>query len=409
MKHRFVSAALLPLVLFFSNFMWGAATESVLYTFTSGADGGNPYAGPILDSKGNLYGTTVYGGAYNYGAVFELSPGANGQWTETVLHSFNFDGKDGIRPYSSLVMDASGNLYGTTNIGGASNLGTVFRLQPNSDGTWTETVLYSFMGDGIDGTGPYANLVLDKLGNLYGTTYGGGDLGEGTVFEVSPEANDTWQEKVIFFFDYTNGAAPYAGLVADSRGIFYGTTEYGGAFEHGVVFALKRGKGGTWVESVLHQFNPATGDGFEPYAGLVIDSSNHLYGTTLYGGSGGSGTIFEVVQIQGKWREQVIHSFSLTNDGINPYGPLALDSAGNLYGTTWQSIVNNIGGAGIVFELSPVSRTVWQESILHSFETANDGGNPYSGVAVDSAGEVFGTTYYGGLFPGTGVVFEVIP
>src|SRR5258708_10955072 len=309
-----------------------AQTETVLYTFSGGSDGGNPYAGPILDNKGNLYGTTVYGGAYNWGAVFKLSPDTNGQWTETVLHSFNSDGQDGIRPYSSLVMDPSGNLYGTTNIGGAYNYGTVFRLHPNADGSWTETVLHSFNADGTDGNETYANLIFDKLGNLYGTTYYGGSQGEGMVFQLSPGANGTWLEQVILSFNYADGAAPYGGLVLDSTGVFYGATNSGGTYQHGVVFSLKRGSNGAWIESVLHTFNPSTGDGWAPYAGLVIDKAGHLYGTTLYGGNG-SGTVFELAHVNGNWVETLIHNFT-QQDGINPYSPLVIDASGNLYRTT---------------------------------------------------------------------------
>jgi uncharacterized repeat protein (TIGR03803 family) len=384
-----------------------AQTETVLYTFSGGSDGGNPYAGPILDNKGNLYGTTVYGGAYNWGAVFKLSPDTNGQWMETVLHSFNSDGQDGIRPYSSLVMDPSGNLYGTTNIGGAYNYGTVFRLHPNADGSWTETVLHSFNADGTDGNEPYANLIFDKLGNLYGTTYYGGSQGEGTVFQLSPGANGTWLEQVILSFNYADGAAPYGGLVLDSTGVFYGATNSGGTYQHGVVFSLKRGSNGAWIESVLHTFNPSTGDGWAPYAGLVIDKAGHLYGTTLYGGNG-SGTVFELAHVNGNWVETLIHNFT-QQDGINPYSPLVIDASGNLYGTTWQSLINNVGGAGIVFELSQTKPNVWQETVLHNFVNPGDGGNPYSGVALDGAGHVYGTTYWGGVFPGTGVVFKVTP
>lgn len=409
-------ALLFTLVLASSAFILSAGayaepTEKVLYTFTGGNDGGNPYAGLIMDGQGNLYGTTVYGGAYNYGAVVRLSPGTGGQWTETVLHSFNFDGIDGFRPYSSLVRDAAGNLYGTTNIGGAYGVygfGTVFELVRGPHDTWTEKVLHSFNDDGIDGYNPYANLVFDKQGNLYGTTYLGGiPFGVGTVFQLAPQPDGSWEEHIIHRFNYTDGGEPYGGLVLDQAGNLYGTTEFGGAHSHGTVFMLKRMPNGAWIQRVLHSFNPLNGDGFEPYAGLVIDKAGRLYGTTIYGGAGyGWGSVFEVVQVQGKWKERVIHSFEGTDDGFNPHGPLAIDAAGNLYGMTFQSIVNNIGGAGIVFKLSRTQNT-WQETILHSFEAPSDGGNPYSGVVLDKTGNIFGTTYEGGL--SYGVVFEVTP
>jgi uncharacterized repeat protein (TIGR03803 family) len=403
-----IAAMALSLLIVGNSILCHGASEQVIYTFTGGKDGGNPYAGPILDSKGNLYGTTLYGGVYGYGAVFELSLGPDGQWTEYVLHSFNLDGQDGIRPYSSLVMDASGNLYGTTEIGGAYSLGTAFELSPGPNG-WTEKILHSFNADGTDGYNPYANLILDTHGNLYSTTYYGGTGSVGTVFELSPNPDGSWKETIINNFDYTHGGEPYGGLVWDHSGNLYGTTEYGGDYQHGTVFELKHHAKGKWQEIVLHSFNPNDGDGFLPYGGLAIDKSNRFYGTTLYGGNTfANGAVFKVQRVKGVWQESVIHSFSDQNDGFYPYGPLAIDSAGRLYGTTWQSIVGGVGGAGIVFQLSR-KKQVWQETILHQFVNPGDGGNPYSGVVLDSLGNIYGTTYWGGDFGGTGVVFEVTP
>jgi uncharacterized repeat protein (TIGR03803 family) len=384
-----------------------AQTEAVLYSFTGGNDGGNPYGGLILDGQGNLYGATVYGGTYGYGAVFELSPGPNGQWIETVLHSFNLDGQDGIRPYSSLVMDSAGNLYGTTYLGGTYGLGTVFEILPGLNGSWTEKVLHSFNSDGTDGFNPYANLVLDAKGNLYGTTYVGGTGSVGTVFELSPNPDGTWKETIIFNFDYTHGGEPYGGVVFDRAGHLYGMTQYGGDFTHGTVFKLERNHKAIWKETVLHSFNPGNGDGFNPMSGLAIDRSGRLYGTTLYGGdSWPNGAVFEMQRVKGQWQESVIHSFENVNDGFNPYGPLAIDSAGNLYGMTFQSYVGGVGGAGIVFQLSRKKHT-WVETILHQFVAAGDAGNPYSGPVLDSAGNIYGATYYGG--DGNGAVFEITP
>jgi uncharacterized repeat protein (TIGR03803 family) len=326
--------------------------------------------------------------------VFKLSTDPNGQWIETVLHSFNLDGKDGIRPYSSLVMDAAGNLYGTTNIGGRHSLATVFEITPHANGRWTEKVLHHFNSNGKDGYNPYANLIFDAHGNLYGTTYLGGSGAVGTVFELSPGTNGTWQETIVHNFMYTDGGEPYGGLVSDRRGNLYGTTEYGGDFTHGTVFELKPQPAGSWAEKVLHSFDPGNGDGFNPYSGLVIDKSNRLYGTTLYGGDSYAwGAVFEMQQVKGQWQESVIHSFEAVNDGRNPYGPLAIDSAGRLYGMTFESLVNNVGGAGIVFQLTRTKSNVWQETILHQFGVdPGDGGNPYSGLVLDNAGNIYGTT-----------------
>jgi len=397
----------LSLLIFENSILCHAASEQVTYTFTGVNDGGNPYAGLIFDGHGNLYGTALYGGSFGYGTVFELSPGPNG-WTETVLHSFNLDGQDGIRPYSSLVMDASGNLYGTTEIGGAYNLGTAFQLS-SGPGGWTEKVLHNFNADGTDGYNPYDNLVLDARGNLYGTASNGGAGQEGIVFELSPKPDGTWLETIIYTFDYTHGGLPLGGLVWDRSGNLYGTTEYGGDYQHGTVFELMHRPKGKWQEIVLHSFNPGEGDGFLPQCGLAIDKANRLYGTTLYGGNSfANGAVFEVKRVKGVWQESVIHSFNNQNDGFYPYGPLAIDSVGRLYGTTWQSYVGGVGGAGIVFQLF-LKKHNWQETIVHQFVNPGDGGNPYSGVVLDDLGNIYGTTYWGGDFGGTGVVFEVTP
>jgi uncharacterized repeat protein (TIGR03803 family) len=404
------------LVVLVSSASSWAASEKVLHTFTGGNDGRSPYAGLILDDSGNLYGTTPYGGAYGYGTVFEISRGTNGQWKETVLHSFNINGHDGGVPYASLVRDAAGSLYGTTSLGGASGTGcggygcgTAFQLTRGTNGTWTESVLHSFNSAGNDGYTPNANLIFDPHGNLFGTTeYGGWAGGVGTVFELLRNASGEWREKIIHSFNYTNGGEPLCGLVSDSAGNFYGTTQYGGRFTHGTVFELKLQPNGTWKENVLHSFNPGSGDGFEPYSGLVIDSSGRLYGTTPAGGYGW-GTVFRLALVKGLWKESVIHIFEYGQDGINPYGPLAIDPTGRLYGTTWQSYVNNVGGAGIVFRLVRTKAQGWRETILHQFVNAGDGGNPYSGVVLDSTGTIYGTTYMGGDSQGYGVVFEVEP
>jgi uncharacterized repeat protein (TIGR03803 family) len=376
-----------------------AVSEQVIYTFTGGNDGGNPYGGLVLDGNGNLYGTTTSGGAYCYGTVFQFSPGASG-WTETVIHNFNFDGQDGLAPYASLVRDADGNLYGTTNFGGIYNLGTVFELLPSANG-WTEKILHNFNADGIDGYYPYANVILDSNGNLYGTATNGGVGLQGIVFELSPNPDGTWQETILLSFDYTHGGLPLGGLVPDSKANLYGTTAVGGDFQHGTVFELKHRPKGKWQELVLHSFDPSSGDGVAPYS-VVIDQKNRLYGATQ------SGIVFELERSKGSWRETIIHSFNNQDDGYSPYGPLAMDSNGRLYGTTFQSYVGGVGGAGIVFQLSPSSQG-WQETILHQFVTPGDGGNPYAGVVIDNIGNLFGTTYYGGNFGGTGVVFEVTP
>ena len=385
----------------------GVATENGPNTFNT-RDGIWPYAGLMIDASGNLYGTTISGGTYNYGSVFELTPKADGGWRETVPHSFN--GKNGYQPYANLTIDGSGNLYGTTLNGGAYNYGTAFELMPKGGGGWTEEILHNFNKNGKDGYLPYANLVIDGSGNLYGTTQYGGAYNWGTVFELMPKAGGGWMEKILHNFNENgrDGMWPYAGLIIDASGNLYGTTAIGGA-GLGTVFELMPKAGGGWTEKVLHAFNGK--DGFEPYAGLIIDASGNLYGTTSRGGgstncTGGCGTVFELTpKAGGGWKEKVLHAFNVT-DGNYPYGGLTLDASGNLYSTT----VN--GGSysgGTVFELTPRAVGGWKEKVLHSFnQHGNDGFEPFSGLIIDGSGNLYGTTYYGGV-QGWGAVFELMP
>jgi len=279
----------------------GSWTESILLSF-NGTDGNGPHASLIMDGGGNLYGTTRAGGAYGDGTVFELLPPARsgGSWTEAILHSF--DGSDGFGPNSNgLVMDSSGNLYGTTIGGGANNAGTVFELVP-SGGGWTEAVLLSF--NGADGKEPFGGLVMSN-GNLYGTTEIGG-AGYGTVFELTPAGGGGWNEAIPFNFNSTDGAEPVAALVADTSGNLYGTTWKGGTTGAGTVFELVPAAS----ESVLHNFGSAN-DGYGPEANLLLDPHGNLYGTTSEGGTYGWGTVFELTPDgAGGWTESILWSFN---------------------------------------------------------------------------------------------------
>ena len=338
----------------------GTWTEKVLYSFSGGADGTAPYAGLIFDAAGNPYGTTSQGGSYDYGTVFELTPTGGGTWTEKVLHSFNY-ATDGANPYAGLIFDAAGNLYGMTVLGGLFNGGTVFELTPAVGGSWTESVLHNF-GSGTDGANPYAGtLVFDAAGNLYGTTESGGTSNYGTAFELKPAAGGTWTEKVLHNFnnDGADGADPVAGLVFDAAGNLYGTTESGGPYNWGTVFELTPTAGGTWTEQVLRNFNNDGTDGFLPSAGLSFDAAGNLYGTTFYGGTYGGGTVFELTPAAGgTWTEQVLHSFNSDGtDGYQPIAGLILDGAGDLYGTTYAGGSSNVG---TVFEITATPPTPLQ-------------------------------------------------
>ena len=269
----------------------GGWTAKLLHSFNT-TDGANPYASLTFDSAGNLYGTTHQGGTYYEGVVFELTPGAGGIWTEKVLHNFGSSG-DGYYPFSGLVLDSAGNLYGTTPMGGLCvNCGTVFELTLTAGGSWTESVLYSFSGTDL----PLGGLSFDASGNLYGTTEYGGAYGSGTVFELTPSAGGSWTETTLYDFkdNGTDGLNPYASVIFDTFGNLYSTTyEGGGAHSYGTVFELKASSGGNWTEKVLHSFN-SSGGGTYPYAGLILDAAGNLYGTTYEGGAYGYGTVFEI-------------------------------------------------------------------------------------------------------------------
>jgi uncharacterized repeat protein (TIGR03803 family) len=333
----------------------GGWAETVLYNFCSVdgcADGTWPNAGLTLDAAGNLYGTTWNGGgASSYGTVFQLAPGAGNTWTETVLHGFGENG-DGHYPYAvGLIFDAAGNLYGTTLRGSEHDGGTVFKLMPGGGGTWTETVLNRFGDLPRRGSHSQAGLIFDTAGNLYGTTEAGGAYRCGTVFKLTPNTDGRWTETVLHSFKGSDGRSPYASLIFDTAGNLYGTTYKGGAHGLGTVFKITPGANGTWAETVLHSFG-AGGDGYYPYASLIFDAVGNLYGTTSWGGSNGNyGVVFQLVPgVGGKWKEKVLHSFGASGDGVYPYAGLIFDADGNLYGTTSQGGADN---SGTVFKITP--------------------------------------------------------
>jgi uncharacterized repeat protein (TIGR03803 family) len=396
-----------------------AAQEKVLHNFNlDGSGGASPlYGALITDEAGNLYGTTSEGGPPNRtGTVFELHPPLAGKksWREAVLWSFSDidSGKGGIEPFAGLVFDSSHiNLYGTTYIGGTYNGGTIFELSPKKGGGWTHTVLHDFNDDNGDGYDPYAGLVIDAKGNLYGTTYRGGASGLGTVFELKPPAagKTDWTEHILHSFqgNPTDGANPEAGLSFDGNGNLYGTTVYGdtnGLYNAGTVFELSPVAGGGWkYTGVIWSFSNNGVDGSEPgYGSLVLDKSGNLYGTTSGGGTNFLGTVFELSpKTGGGWSETILWDFGSGEDGAFPYAGVIFDTSGNLYGTTFQ------GGEyddGSVFKLTPNLT----ESLLHSFNNNGvDGFEPYAGLLLNH-GVLYGTTPGGGK-DGFGTVFRVKP
>jgi uncharacterized repeat protein (TIGR03803 family) len=395
-----------------------------------------PFGSLTFDPFGNLYGATLDGGANGHGAIFELMPSSGRVWSYAVLYSFQ-SGGDGEGPTGDLVFDSSGNLYGTTAAGGMYGTGTAFELSPSEDDRWAETVLYSFGAQAGDGLRPQAGLVFDTSGNLYGAAYSGGivsapcpDLGCGAVFELSPSLGGGWTESVLYSFQGgSDGEDPLATLILDSLGNLYGTTHQGGGsgcndnpyLGCGTVFKLSPSAAG-WTETILHAFDGRQ-DGAGPVGGLIFDSLGNLYGTAegggIYGlgecdgiGRGGCGVAFELSPNGGGWTESVLHSFRRSNggrnqDGSRPYSSLAFDSVGRLYGTTSRGGGGDSIGSGTVFRLTPSTSGKWTEERF-AFRSQAQGYAPQAAVTLDSSGNVYGVTTDGGA-GGGGVIFEIIP
>jgi len=307
-----------------------AQTLTVLHSFTGGNDGKYPTAGLTMDRAGNFYGTTPYGGASDVGVVFRLSPAGSG-WVLTPLYSFQGPPNDGEIPYSGVVFGPDGSLYGTTEDGGQYGRGTVYRLRPSPAVChsvvcpWEETVLHSF-GSGDDGEFPgYGNLVFDQAGNIYGTTEDGGSGTLGVVFELTP-SNGSWTESVLHSFVEEKGYYPFSGLIFDSSGNLYGTTSAGGTDDTGVVYELSP-SGSGWTENVLasNEFKNA-----DTCSGVVMDGQGNLFGTA--GCFSGGGGVFELTPSNGSWTFNVLYTFSASSTG--PRDSPTLDAAGNVYGTS---------------------------------------------------------------------------
>ncbi len=385
-----------------------AATLTTLASF-AGTDGVEPVAGLVLDAAGDLFGTTQAGGANAAGTVFEIVRTASGYaGTPTVLHSFGSFAGDGLQPVAGLVLDAAGDLFGTTQYGGANDAGTVFEIAKTASGyAGTPTILYSFQR--ADGLTPAAGLVLDAAGDLFGTTQAGGS-GGGTVFEIAKTASGyAGTPTILYSFQRADGLQPVAGLVLDAAGDLFGTTSAGGANDQGTVFEIaKTASGYAGTPTVLHSFGSFAGDGSTPVAGLVLDAAGDLFGTTQAGGANNEGTVFEIVKTASGYAgtPTILHSFgSFAGDGVAPVAGLVLDAAGDLFGTTQAGGANTSVG-GTVFEIAKTaSGYAGTPTILYSFQLAN-GVVPVAGLIADAAGDLFGTTQAGGA-TNKGTVFEL--
>lgn len=384
--------------------------EAILHTFTDeNGDGSGPSSGLVFDATGNVYGTTFEGGTYENGAVYKLAPNADGSWTESIIYSFT-GASDGASPSGTLALDAIGNLYGTArfgpNTGDFACCGSVFELSPTSSG-WQYRLLYTFTG-GVDGSYPSASVTLGAGGTLYGTAFEGGAYGVGTVFSLTPKAGGKWRFNLVHTFTGgKDGGYPDTNLILDAAGSLYATTAGGGSGTScstgcGTVFSLTQ-SGGAWREAVLHDFTGGL-DGEFPNGTLIFDSFGNLYGTASGAGAHGLGVVFELKPSSGIWKETVLHAFVGKPDGASPNGRLALDAAGNLYGT---SDGGGSVGFGTAFELTPRAGR-WSFTLLHSFFVSHsDGAEPTGGLVTDSSGNFYGAAG-GGSFA-AGLVFVLTP
>ncbi len=329
----------------------GFWVETIIHDFRRKPDGSVPESRLVVTAKGTPVGTTYTGGAFDMGSVFVAtrprSPG--NPWTERVIYSFGSVSGDGINPNAGLLSGPSG-FYGVTSGGGANNRGTVFQLTPPSvpGGPWTETILYSFKG-GADAAFPSSALIRDNSGNLYGTTTLGGTSNVGAVYQLSPGPGGTWAETVIHSFTGPDGSLPNGRLQLGPNRVLYGTTDGGGAGDAGTVFQLTPSSGGIWTESVLYSFSGGSPDGGNPMGGVTLGKLGKLYGTAAHGGANGAGVVFELDPPTGggNWTQTVLHAFT-SADGFAPESELTLRN-GRAFGTTTQG---GLFGTGTAFTVT---------------------------------------------------------
>jgi uncharacterized repeat protein (TIGR03803 family) len=402
------------------------AGETVLYSFPGGVNGQSPNGTLAIDSSGNLYGTTVSGGISNNrggcGIVFELSPASGGGYTPSVLYTFQaVSSTDGCNPESNVILDSAGNLYGTTIQGGINGVGIVFELVRGSGGTWTENILWNFTG-GDDGAYP-GNVFFGPQGNLYGTTTAGGvqsctlngsEAGCGTVYELT-SASGEWTETTLYEFPNENSGITPNALAIDEHGDLFGTTAFGGPPPRldcnsengcGVVFELALEADDSFRYKVIYSFaSTSTTDGENP-TGLVLLNGAHLFGATTYGGTVGDGTVWELSNNGSGWSESILYSFQGGNDAVNPLSPPLLAAGGALYGTAGGAGNGHCsGGCGTLYRVTN-SDSGWSEKVIFRFNKSD--GDEYgssAGLIQDSTGNLYGVTATGGS-SGDGVVFE---
>jgi uncharacterized repeat protein (TIGR03803 family) len=374
-----------------------ASTTNVIYSFAGNQDGEYTDTDLVIDSAGNLYGTSVLGGAFGSGTVFRLTPSGN-RWIHTVLYSFT-GGTDGGEPYKGVTLDAHGNLYGTAVTGGTGGCeggcGVAYKLT-HSGRSWSQTVIHYFSG-GNDGSGPGAGLTIDHHGNLYGVTPTGGANGLGVVYRLNQDASGNWTLTVLHTFTGgTDGATGSAGRLLFHGGRLYGVATAGGANGKGIAYELKPSQAGEWTLTTIYAFRGQPDAGF-PYGSLLLGTSGKLYGTTYYDGANNLGSVYELSRTSpsaARWNERVLYSFRGGSDGQNSLSNLVIDADGNLYGTTSEGGAS--GSYGTIFKLTPGAHGTWTESVAHRFQGPPDGASAYNGMVADAEGNFYGATVHGG-------------
>jgi uncharacterized repeat protein (TIGR03803 family) len=384
---------------------WAAAPQ-IIYSFAGGSDGEYVDSDLVIDGAGNLYGTSVQGGQFGSGTVFQVTPTGDGS-THTVLYSFT-GGADGGEPYKGVTLDSQGNLYGTAVTGGAGSCeggcGVAYKLT-NSGGVWTQTVIHTFTG-GDDGSGPGSGLTVGWHGTIYGVTPTGGANGQGVVYQLKPMPDGTYKLTVLHAFTGgVDGAGGSAGRLLLHSGSLYGVTTAGGANGKGVAFEITPTHG-VWQFTTLYAFKGQPDAGF-PYSTLTMDVQGRLYGTTYYDGAHNLGSVYQLtLRHDGTWREQVLYSFKGGTDGSGSIGNVVIDRTGAIYGTT------SAGGAscncGVIFKVTHRFDGSWKETVRYRFKGAPDGAFAYNGMVGDSVGNFYGTTVHGGTTD-DGVIYKLTP
>ena len=392
------------------------AQEKVIHTF-SYADGEEPEGGLLADPSGNFYGTAKGGGTHSKGEVFEMVHEPNGSWKLEIIYPFQsvMNGVlDGGIPESALIRDGQGNLYGATYGGGQHGHGTVFELMKKSNGKWSEKILYSFGATSLDGYGPMGEVVRDAKGNLYGTTYIGGKYNGGTVFRLTPKATGEWTEKILHNFKPgAEGYDPRGHLALDSKGRLYGATYFGGetATGLGTVFELIPGANDEWTAKVIYNSGLIAGDPGTFAGGVILDAKGNVYGTSLEGGqsqgqSCSCGTVFELLSEPNGTWKEKT-LYAFHLATTDGYAPQSALTFDKAGNIFGTTQKGGTYGGGTVFELSPAAGGKWTEKLLASFgKNEADGSSPIAGVIRDSTGNVFGVTLFGGT-SNEGTVFEI--